>query len=376
MKEVIWHTSYLDNFNVKLYGKVLSIENVMSDEITVKFNDEPHYGFILTKDNSKRKIPEKFFLPVEIIDKLPIIVTDKVKFSYKSNAYWYIKGAQSVKIPSEQKMAFRELVDRFADYSHSNPEHWTLYKIICFAGYFERLNIRIASEASFGKDGIVDILLLLNGGVSNLYKATLGKLKYSLRNDFIVINELGALTPTETGDMQTYLLQAGAYKPKYENNSRSFVGTKETMDLTQKSHLILHNNPNYYTDKGQKFFEQMFSMAVHDRVPCLLLEGYVTEDFSVTSTKDDVKDEDVGVIKDVISTINYYKDNEFSKMKYEVDDDVYGFKGKEKQRALRSFKIIAKYLAEYAESEDEFKLWIDRLIKSHTNYKRLQGWCR
>jgi hypothetical protein len=227
------------------------------------------------------------------------------------------------------------------------------------------------SEASFGKDGVVDILQLLNGGVANLYKATLAKLKYSLKNDLVVINELGALTAQQSMDMQTYLLQAGAYKPIYENNSRSTAGTKETMDLTKKSHIIFHNTPYYYENKKQNYFEQMFTIAVTDRFPALLMDGYVTEDFTNTPKKSDITEKDVQLIKDVIASVNYYKQNHDFKNKYKLDDTVFGFKGKSKQRALRSFKIIAKYIGEYSNSEEEFNEGIGLLKDCYRDYKKV-----
>jgi len=366
-----FHTDYLNILNNELYKNVLTVDNVISDEVCMKYNESEYFGFILSIDNIKRKLKDKFFLPTELIDKLPLIITNKKKFSYKNAAYWFVSAAKSVKIPTEKKMEFRELVNTFASYGHSNEKHWKLFRIISLAAYFERLNIRIVSEASFGKDGIVDILQLLNGSVANLYKATLAKLKYSLRNDYVVINELGALNSQQVADMQTYLLQAGAYKPRYENNSRSVAGTKEMMDLTTKSHIIFHNTPYYYDEKGQSYFEKMFTQAVMDRFPALLFGGYVTEDFTYTPTKKDITEESTQKIKDIISTVNYFKENNITDFKYKLDEEIFGFKGKQRQRTLRSFKVMCKYLDAYSDSEDEFKEWCSLLKKCYDDYQEI-----
>lgn len=367
----MFHTDYLNIFNRELYKGVLTPDNLISDEICIKYNDNEYFGFILAKDDNKRKVKQKYFLPTQIIDKLPLKVTSKKKFSYKANAYWFIGSATSIKIPTEKKMEFRKLVDNFADYAHSNEKHWKLFRMVALGAYFERMNIRVVSEASFGKDGVVDILQLLNGSVANLYKATLAKLKYSLRNDYVVINELGALNSQQVADMQTYLLQAGAYKPIYENNSRSVAGTKESMDLMTKSHLIFHNTPYYYEEKGQAYFERMFTKAVMDRFPALLFDGYVTEDFTTAPNKSDFNEKDSQKIKDIISTINYFKENHAFEAKFELKEDYFGFKDREKQRSLRSFKIICKYLDLYSKDEEEFQEWIKVLKECYDKYKNI-----
>src|SRR3990167_3024771 len=367
----IWHTDYLVKINQTLYKDVLSTDNISSAEVSKKFKEEDRFGFVLQKDTGLKNIKDKFFVPTELISSLPFIVLTKEKFSHRSDAYWFVSKVRSVKIPSEKRMEFKDLVDTYADYGHSMQQYWTLSKIIMLAAYLERINIRIITEASFGKDSLSDILQLTNGGVANLYKATLAKLKYSLKNDFIVINELGALSPQDVTDMQSYLLQVGAYKPFYENNSRSVDGTKESTDLMRKSHIIFHNPPNYYTDKKQPFFEQMFTAAVMDRFPGLYFQGYVTEDFSVAMVDMSVKEEDFQKIKDVIATINYFKENPPTEEVYTFEENYFPFIGKQKQRSLRTFKTICKYISLYSQSKEEYDTWIMTLKMSYEEYKHI-----
>ena len=369
----IWHTTFLNNFNLKLYKGVLSHTDIISEEVSKKFHDNQYYGFVLQKENVNLKIKEKFFLPTDKIGKLPLQVNAKQKFSHKGEVFWFIYKADTIQMPTKRYFDIRELANTFANYKHSEQRYWTFAKIVNLAGYFEQLNIRIVSEASFGKDGIVDILALLNGNVVNLYGATLAKLKYSLLNDFIIINELSALTRQQISDMQLYLTQAGAYKPTFENNSRASQGTKETFDLTNKTHVIFHNTPDYYINKNQPYFDQMFTPAISDRFPALLMKGYVEEDFSDSPMEKDISEDDITLLKKVISTINYYKKNPISKMKYPLDIGLFKFQGKEKQRTSRSFKIICKYLAEYSESEDEFKEWGLFLKDSWNNYRIMEA---
>lgn len=368
MRGSVWHTDTLSAFNEELYKGVLTTNNIASNELAKRYSDQEFYGYVLERENQVTKVRDRFFLPTQFLEALPIKVTQKKKFSYKGEVLWFIEKCESRKIPAKKMMEFRPLAEFFCDYKHSNPRHAKLFRMIMIAAYCERINIRIVTDASFGKDSVVDVLQLLSGGVANLYNATLAKLKFALKNHFVVINELGGLKSEEIGGLQTYLTQAGAYKPSYQNNSRGTNGTKEVMSLIDTSHVVFHNTPWYYESKKQKYFEEMFTPAIMDRFPALFMTGYVEEDFSIAPLIEETPAEVKTKIKHAISTINYYKENNISNAKYEVPDEFWGFKGKELQRSLRSFKTISKYLAEYSENETEFIEWCSILKKCREDY--------
>jgi hypothetical protein len=367
----IWNTDTLNEFTIKLYDGLLRREHIVSNEVAKKYNEIEYFGYVLEKENPTNKLKDRYFVKTDHIEHLPFKIDKSTKFSFRSEVFRFINRCTTCKIPSRQDMTLNQMSDFFANYSHSNEYHWKLARMIVLAGYIERLNIRIVSPASFGKDALCDILSILNGSVANLYNATLGKLKYSLNNDCIIINELGGLNKQEIGSLQVYLTQAGAYKPKYENNSRSTFGTKEVMDLKDKSHIIYHNTPDYYQDKGQLYFEQMFTPAIMDRFPALLMQGYVSEDFSQNKSITDFDESNINNLKSFIASLNYWKDNKPSKPKYVIQDDFWGFKGKEKQRSLRSFKIISKYLSWMSKDETEFITYCEILNKCRLDYKDL-----
>lgn len=371
MEGSIWHTDLLSEFNEELYHDVFTTDNIASNEISKRYQEQEFFGYLLERENHKTKVKERYFMPTDFLGSLPIRVTSKEKFSFKGEVLYFIRKCESCKIPSIKAMSFKELWDFFANYKHSEPDHHKLSRLVTLVGYIERINLRIVSEASFGKDGMVDILQLTNGGVVNLYNATLAKLKFALKNHLIIINELGGLKSDEIGSLQVYLTQAGAYKASYQNNSRSTHGTKETMNLMATSHLIFHNTPEYYVSKGQRYFEEMFTPAIMDRFPALLMKGYVQEDFTVSPRIEDVPIEIKNKIKHFISTLNYYKANPLKKAKYEVDRSFWGFKGKELQRALRGFKTLTKYLAEACESEEEFIRYCTILKDCRFDYLKL-----
>lgn len=376
----IWHTDTLTEFNHKLYTGLLKREHIVTHEIATKFREESYFGYILEKEDPKTKLKDRFFLktlwdnpenpekPINIIERLPIKVVDSEKFSYRGEVFKFVLNPEVHSIPTKKVMSFRDMVEYFANYKHSNDIHWKLARIITLAANTERLNIRIVSEAAFGKDALVDIIQILNGNVANLYNATLAKLKYSLHKSLIVINELGGLKQEEVGRLQTYLTQAGCWKPFYENDSRGHKGTKEVMDIHDKSHIIYHNTKEYYENKGQQYFEQMFTKAIYDRFPAILLEGYVTEDFSDHASIGKFTEKDMTQLKGFISSLNYCRENPIINPKFEVSEDFWGFTGRQRQRSLRTFKIIAKYIAEWASSKEEFEEMCTVLNDSRKKY--------
>lgn len=368
----IFHTDLLNQLNEKLYKDTLTVDNITTNEVSKQFNEETYFGFVLQRENIKRKVKEKFFLETKDIDKLPLMITSKTKFSYKTEVFWFIKSAETVEIPAEKRMGFKELTNKFADYGHSNLKHHMLNKMIILSGYCERLNARLVSESSFGKSSIVNILSLTNGSVSKTEKATYAKLKHTIPHfDFIVCDEVGDLKDQERSDMQAYLFPVGAWEPFYTNPSVSIGKARDKTNLINKTHIILHNTPDYYEEHGQKYFEQLFTPAITDRFPGLLMQGYVTEDFSQSPNIEDLSEKDEQLIKDIIATINYYKENPVKRAKYKFPYDLFNFVGKEKQRSARSFKVICKYLAECSDDEKEFIEWCNVLKKCWMDYKRL-----
>jgi len=372
----IWHTDSLTQFNHLLYHDLLTRENIVSDEQNKKYEGEDYFGYTLEKINHETKLKDKFYVRTDDISKLPLKILQATKFSYKNEVLKMVNKAETRRIPSRKDMNPIELVNFYASYKHSQPQKWLLARKIILACYIERCNIRIVSPASFGKDALVDILDILNGGVSNLYNATLAKLKYSLNNNLIVINELGGLKKEDMFNLQTYLTQAGAYKPKYENNSRAREGVKESMDLINRSHVIFHNTPDYYISKEQQYFEQMFTPAIMDRFPALLFSGWVEEDFSSSKKIEEYSPQDIIQLKKFISSLNFYRDNTLNiKPTWVVPDDYWQFKGKEMQRSLRSFKILSKWLSLFANTEEEFKNDCYLMNRCRLDYRAMLKHC-
>lgn len=366
----IWNTDTLTDFSNKLYDGLLRREHIVSNEVAKKYNDVEFHGYVLEKDDPETNLKDRYFVKTDYILKLPFKVDSFTKFSFRSEVFKFVNHCSTMKIPSRQDMTPTEMIKFYANYSHSNPYHFNIAKKIVLAGYFERLNTRIISPASFGKDALVNILQVLNGNLSKIQNATFALCKQEIAQyDTIVINEVGNLNKQEKSDMQKYLLAVGDYSPFFQNNSLSVGKARNKVSLINKSHIVYHNTPDYYRKNNQLYFEQMFTPAIIDRFPGLLMQGYVTEDFSKAEPIESFPEQDITNLKRVIASLNWYKENPVTEPKYKIDDEFWGFKGKEKQRSLRSFKIISKWLSHFNGSESEFLTDCEILNKCRLDYK-------
>lgn len=357
------HNDALSRFNDELYKNILSEENITSKKIAITLNDIKYYGYFLEKGK------ETYFCPAEHIDKLPFKVGKFEEKDFKGNVFKFIMIPSTIKIPAEKRMSFRDLIDNTPSFTHSNPIHFKLYKILCYTAYCDRINARISTDAGFGKDSIVNIFIQLVNSTKNIYGATFAKLEYNLTNKLLTFNEMGNLKEDDKHNMQEFLLQTGAYFNDYLKRTRKTNSTHEQYDISKLSLLILYNLPEYYTNKNQEYFDQMFTNAVINRFIPFHFEGVLTTKFGTLIDVDDVMKSNKDFYKDVIATINYYRNNNVKEIKFEVDKDFVFVK--ELERYSRTFNTILKYISEYSFDQEEFDLLSGELYNCYKNYSSL-----
>lgn len=361
------HNDALQRFNDTLFVDILTMENVVSKKEAITVDKEKYYGFFLSKGNYLY-----FLQDVKtgcVLDELPIKVTKKTETDYNKKVFYFITSYNSVKIPNVEKLKFRELIDTISAFKHTNPKHFTLYKIINIAGYVDRVNYRVITEKGFGKDCVVNTIRDLCGSVANIYGATYAKLEYSLKHKYLVFNEMGNLKSEEKYDMQQFLLATGAFFNKYTKRSRASAGTLEEYDISKTSLGILYNPPNYYVDKGQEFFDTMFTTAVQSRFIPFYFTGMLDEKFDTEFDVDKVVKDNLQLYKDVISTIQYHRANTVPQSKYKLPDDI-AF-NEDTRRFERSFTTICNYISMYAKNEEEYYDLVYELYNSYIGYDKI-----
>jgi len=314
-----------------------------------------------------------YFIPSDYLEKLPFKILSMTETDYKGEVFNLISKVQSINIPTKKCMGFKELVDTVPKFKHTNPLHFTLYKIIAMVSYIDRINTRISTTAGFGKDSVVGIIETLIGYTVNIYGATFAKLEFSLINKLIILNELGNLKPEDKMQMQEFLLATGAYHNNYTKRSRKTKTTQEQYDISKLSLLIFYNLPEYYIGKAQEYFDQLFTPAVIERFIPFVFDGRISTKFEQVFNIGEVATQNAQVFKDVIATINYFRQNQLTEIRFDVKND-FEFKNKKGElikRYERTFNVILKYVAEYARTQEEFDMLTEELYDCYLKYSTL-----
>ena len=362
-KELTFHSDCISAFNAELYDNIFTDENVVSKQKAIKLGDKKYYGYFLEKGKSS------YFVPSEFITEIPFKVTKKVTTDYKSDVFDVIIDCEGITIPAEKRMSLRELTDTIANFSHSNPLHFKLYKLVALAAYIDRINARISTDAGFGKDSVVNIISALVNSTYNMYGGTFAKLEFALVNKLIVLNELGHLKPDDKFNFQEFLLAVGAYFNIYTKRTRKTGTTQEQYDIGKLSLMIFYNLPSYYVSKNQEYFDQIFTKAVINRFLPFVFEGTITTKFEKLVDPAEIVAEYKDVYKDVIATINHFRAHPVMEIKFKVPETIKFTK--EFMRYDRTFNVIMKYISEYSRTQEEFDLLTKELYKCYQNYDKL-----
>jgi hypothetical protein len=359
------HNDSLQYFNENLYKDILTLDGVASRKTAIKHEEEKYYGYFVEKNKQLYFLQDTPEENTDILDLMPVKVIQKTETDFNKKVFFFVNKCASVKIPCEKKMDFKVMVDTLSNFNHTNPLHFTLSKLITVTGYCSRINYRIVAERGFGKDCVINNVNELVGGISNIYGATFAKLEYSLKYPYLIFNEMGNLKTDDKHNMQQFLLATGAYFNKYLKKSRATEDTKEEYDISKTSLGIIYNPPNYYVDKGQEFFDMMFTPAVMNRFIPFYLEGRLSEKFDSQFDVEEVVGKNMQLYKDIISTLMYYRENKPAN-KYGIPKEI---KFDDKTiRFERSFLEIAAFISEYADDAEEYNKYVMELYKSYKAY--------
>jgi len=360
-----FHNDSLQMFNELMFKDVLTIENVVSKKRSVKAGDGKYYGYFLEKAGQTYFLEDFPENNKSVLDILPIKVKERFETDYNKLVFYFIIKYTSVKIPTTKAMPFRELIDTLANFEHTNPKHFILYKLMVVAGYTDRINYRVIGERGFGKDCVINNVRDMVGSLANIYGATFAKLEYSLKHKFLIFNEMGNLKSEDKYSMQQFLLAIGAFFNKYIKRSRATEDTQEEYDISKTSLSILYNPPLYYIEKGQEFFDTIFTKAVLNRFIPFYFEGMLNEKFDAEFDVEGVVRTNMETYKKVISTIRYYRET-IVMNKYLIPDDIVF--DETTRRYERSFLKIADYISEYANDEKEYYELLYELYSCYKKY--------
>jgi hypothetical protein len=165
--------------------------------------------------------------------------------------------------------------------------------------------------------------------------------------------------------MQQFLLATGAFFNKYVKRSRATEDTQEEYDISKTSLGIIYNPPMYYVERGQEFFDIMFTKAVSNRFIPFYFTGTLSESFDAEYDVKSVVNTNMQIYKDLVSSILYFKENQ-PVNKYEIPDDIVF--GNDLKRFERTFLKVCDFISEYATDEKEYYTLVYELWNSYRKY--------
>jgi len=364
--------SIVSAFNEQFYKNLLLKKHLVDEVIfitSVKTPDGKHYEeeelnaffYVFKKDG------HKYLVEKNCIDDVPIEVLDEEMVAYKGSGYKLVRNYSSHKIRPERIYSFRELIQKFAYFKHSCPKDFLLYKILCFASYFSRINFRCSSQPAFGKDSVLNLLNDISGNVSIVQKPTIAKLEYLSVNKVLVCNEMSNLTQKEQEEIEHYLLAVGAFANRYTKRSRGSKkhGSKEEYDISKLSLIILYNDIECY-NSTDKYFDKIFPKQIIDRFPAFKFNGRIEENFGEIRNADDIAKSKKDDFLKIIRTIRYYQNLWRDELKpYSAID--FGLS----VRYQKIFNIISMFVNIYSKNEKEYKSLMGELYNRFIGYEHM-----
>lgn len=373
-----WHYNTLSDFNHKYYENVITVADLLEEEITKKnkITEEIDYFLQAKKDKTTYLIPSEYVdgegNKSETIKELPIkpLLTEKI--SHRGKAHIKIKHFSPVKIKPQHTMSFKELIDQFAKAEHLTPELYTLWKIIAVTAHTDRINIRVISYPGWGKDSLIVILKLLFGDCTTVNKPSLAKLKYLLNNQnkILGLNEVQDLKSEDIDYLSRFYEDTGDFKPYYENPKRGSSGVMESTNIQNLSTITFYNFPD--ENKGehkQELFDFKFKPKIMSRIMPLYFEGGSHTETPLKDrfkrTQEPITLEEIDYLKEFIKNYLHYAQT------YPKGTNKYFRKGRaeiaKNVRWQNNYDAICARIDMYARSQEEFdhfeQLLYDSVIK-------------
>ena len=380
---LMWHTKTVSEFNKLNYDMILYPSNIIGTETYIVVGEDKRHieGYVLSKLHKDDNANTVYFLRTEDVKNLPVAIKNTRKVHSKGNVYNLLTEGKSIKINPEQKMVWRELIDKSGIPKHTNPLHWTLYKNkVLYSRLKGQVYYRLVTESAFGKDKYHEAVRLLLNDMSNIKDPSTPKLFYAIcHNKDVRINEL----PNKGADFVKFcntLMSIGDGTTILDNSSRKTEGTKETAHIENLSVSFTHNIPAYYHSKGLKCFEELYPYNVINRYFYTHYTGFLQAVFPDHINHSELARDNDLFYKDWIKSCLWYEANWHTlKNRYpNINLARYKFSDRE-ERFKDHFVDFARCLSHYAKDEQEYVELLDEEYRCHAGGKvqmsdvRVQG---
>jgi len=168
----------------------------------------------------------RLLLLSEDIGSLPIMLYSPIenpdyfeKITINSKIHYKIKKVDTLRLRPECTMTTNKWFHSFLDIPHSNSSHFDIYKGLNLCALLGgRINVRVASESEFGKNGVTKTGKLMSGNARVISPASFPALLRGLPST----NLLNITEPKQFEGFDTFLENMGDRDDSFENPKISF----------------------------------------------------------------------------------------------------------------------------------------------------------
>jgi len=382
MDKPLWNFKTVGVYEALKFSTLLHEHNVISSSvIRYEFADDnvnsdgitSVSGWLLKKDKIL------YLLDKDDINKLPIRINEKQiqEIILKNNKHVQILHEPiSFKITPNKIFTFRTLIDSMCPFKHSQPDNYTLYKIIMVGAWLDRYYVRLCTESEFGKDSFSTPMqsLLQDYRVVSEPRTVPAILREITRDGVIVFNEAcGNLKKDVKDVMEGFMLNVAADDPIYKNGAKASAahGTKDVYDISGESVVAIYNNLQQYKEV-KKYFDYQFNNndAIQSRLLPLKANGVLLEDFSIELDFADLAEKNQTYYANVLKSLSWYKQNHFAEYSQNTHFKPISTDFLSNRHKNTFNKIMAK-IALYCENQEEYDKFVNLLITWNKDYYRM-----
>jgi len=388
MKEELqkWHSLTLQFYNAAMHDTLIHPHNITTGSCkSYQFEDKEQLdfpelirGYFAMKEMDGKKT--KYFLEEDYYKHLPIRVNDYEEIFYKDSV-----RCKSIVIRPTDITPFRikpakvwddnhSFIDEIAPFQHSEPDYWTLNKIVALMGSIGKLFVGVCSLSEFGKSSIYLILDAITKKCPVFQPRSVPGVLAQITGDGNMIFDEVHDAPSDVKNcMENFSLQVAGNSPTYVNGAMKSTHTKAMYDVAQQSITYLYNVYGNYSDPEKQFWDTIWSntKAMESRFLRLKFKGKLEEHFDKNFNIPKVADENKMYYIKIAKHLLYLKQlkikNSYER-RFKTTHEIF-LKGRHKIL----YDEITWGIDLYSTSQEEYDKFIRILNDSINDYKIMIG---
>ncbi|GAF96768.1 unnamed protein product, partial [marine sediment metagenome] len=248
-----FHSVTLAVHNAIMFDTLIYPHNIIT-EVTKQWileNKEgveqpPVKGYFAMKDMEGKKT--KYFISEDVYAQLPVRIDtfEEMLFKDSVKCKTIIHSPDAIK-PFRIKPAItwdshNQFINDLAPFKHTEPDQWTLNKIVAVTAYVSKTFIGVCSKSEFGKSSIYLTLDAITKKCPVFQPRSVPGVLAQITGDGNIVFDETHDAPTEVKNcMENFSLQVGGNTPVYINGAMKAANTKPRYDVAQQSITYLYN---------------------------------------------------------------------------------------------------------------------------------------